>query len=640
MSEARPPAPSIRVLHLEDDPVDHVLVQELLAADGLQCEYVLAKDQREFETVVRSGAFDVIISDYSLPSYDGTQALALARQWQKNVPFIFFSGTIGEDTAVESLKTGATDYVVKQRPRRLVAAVRRALQEAAERNRHAQAQEKIREQAALLDKAQDAIIVCDLDDRIIFWNHGAERVYGWNSDAALGRRVTDLFSEELSAPFEAASKSLLALGEWQGELMEKTKSGRQVTVQSRWTLVRDDAGQPKSKLIIGTDVTEQKNLEEKFLRTQRLESLGILVSGIAHDLNNALAPVLMGVGILEKAPLPSDVVEIVQTMKASSLRGSQMVQQILAFARGSGGQKTVLHVNLLLREMGKIITDTFPKSIVCRIKASPEAWPVSGQAIQLHQVIMNLCINARDAMPKGGTLVLATENIVVSAAQAAPHGAQPGSYLCLSVRDTGTGIPDAQMPQIFQPFFTTKAPGHGTGLGLSTCQMIVKNHGGFLTVESRVGRGTEFKVFFPAREGTVEDAKLPPGIPLPVGHGETILVVDDEAAILALAQSTLETYGYRVHTAASGPEAIVIFGREHQNIRVVIMDKSMPFMNGAATISALRRIKPELRLISASGHNLHKGTDTQRAIKADALIEKPFTIERLLFTISEVLAKG
>jgi CheY-like chemotaxis protein len=317
-----------------------------------------------------------------------------------------------------------------------------------------------------------------------------------------------------------------------------------------------------------------------------------------------------------------------------------MVQQILAFARGSGGEKTVLHVNLLLREMGKIITDTFPKSIVCRIKAGPDAWPVLGQAIQLHQVIMNLCINARDAMPKGGTLVLATENVVVSATQAAPYGVTPGSYLCLSVRDTGTGILEAQLPQIFQPFFTTKAPGHGTGLGLSTCQMIVKNHGGFLTVESTVGRGTDFKAFFPAGAGAIEDAKLSPGVPAPIGKGEHILVVDDEAAILALAQSTLETYGYRVHTAASGPEAIVIFGRQHQNIRVVIMDRSMPFMDGAATVSALRKIKPDLKLISASGHDLHKVTDTQRAIKADAFIDKPFTIERLLFAISEVLAKG
>jgi two-component system cell cycle sensor histidine kinase/response regulator CckA len=640
MSEARPSIPPIRVLHLEDNQADHLLVREMLAAEGLACDYVLAKDRQEFEVVVQRGNYDLIISDFSLPSYDGAQALALAGKWQKNVPFIFFSGTIGEDTAVESLKTGATDYVVKQRPRRLVAAVRRALQEAAERTRHAQAQEKIREQAALLDKAQDAIIVCDLEDRVIFWNHGAERVYGWTAAEAIGRRVTDLLSQHLTDAYDTALLSLMTAGEWHGELSEKTKSGQFVTMQSRWTLVRDDAGKPKSKLIIGTDVTEQKILEDKFLRTQRLESLGVLVGGIAHDLNNALAPILMGVGILEQTPLPPEVAGIVQTMKASSLRGSEMVQQILTFARGSGGQKTIIHVNHLLREMGKIITDTFPKSIICRIKAGPEAWPVSGQAIQLHQVIMNLCINARDAMPKGGTLILATENVIVTAAQASPHGTKPGNYLCLSVRDTGTGIPDTQMTQIFQPFFTTKAPGHGTGLGLSTSQMIVKNHDGFMAVESTVGRGTEFKVFFPAVEGTVGDAKVTTGVPLPVGNGEHILVVDDEAAFLALSQSTLETYGYRVHIAASGPEAIVIFHREHQNIRLVIMDKSMPFMDGAATVAALRKIKPGLKLISASGHDLHKSTDTQRAIRADAFIEKPFTIEQLLFTMHEVLTKN
>lgn len=627
---------SIRVLHLEDTEADHILVREMLAAEGLDCHFRLAHNRDEFESAVRRDKFDLIISDFSLPSYDGMRALALAEEWQKDVPFIFFSGTIGEETAVESLKTGATDYVVKQRPRRLVAAVRRALQEAEDRRRREQAEQKIREQAALLDKAQDAVIVCDLADRVTFWNPSAARIYGWSASEAIGRNLGELFSEQLTLAFSEARKCLLQTGEWSGELVEQTKKGRTVIVRSSWTLVRDDAGQPQSKLIISTDITEQKTLEEKFLRAQRLESLGVLVGGIAHDLNNALAPVLMGVGLLEGTPLPKDIEGVVETMKSSAMRGSEMVQQILTFARGSGNQKSIIQVHHLVREMGKIMADTFPKSIVCRVQADSEAWSVSGMAIQLHQVIMNLCINARDAMPKGGTLVLATKNVPTPPTPL-PPSAKPGPYVCLSVRDTGTGIPENQLALIFQPFFTTKSPGHGTGLGLSTSQTIVHNHGGFMAVESVVGRGTEFKVYLPALLESGAEVATPSVAPLPTGKGEQILVVDDEAAILALAQSTLETYGYKVLTAASGPSAILTFSREHENIQLVIMDKSMPFMDGAATINALRKIKPDVKIIATSGHDLKKGGGTELRLKTAGVLEKPFTVERLLTMVHEVL---
>lgn len=635
-----PPPPSanhsIRVLHLEDTEADHILVREMLTAEGLHCDFRLAHNRDEFESAVRRDKFDLIISDFSLPSYDGMRALALAEEWQKDVPFIFFSGTIGEETAVESLKTGATDYVVKQRPRRLVAAVRRALQEAEDRRRRELAEQKIREQAALLDKAQDAVIVCDLADRVTFWNPSAARIYGWSAPEAIGRNLGELFSEQLTLAFSEARKCLLQTGEWSGELVEQTKKGRTVIVRSSWTLVRDDAGQPQSKLIISTDITEQKTLEEKFLRAQRLESLGVLVGGIAHDLNNALAPVLMGVGLLEGVPLPKDIEGVVETMKSSAMRGSEMVQQILTFARGSGNQKSIIQVHHLVREMGKIMADTFPKSIVCRVQADTEAWSVSGMAIQLHQVIMNLCINARDAMPKGGTLILATKN-VPAAPTPLPPNVKPGPYVCLSVRDTGTGIPENQLALIFQPFFTTKSPGHGTGLGLSTSQTIVHNHGGFMAVESVVGRGTEFKVYLPALLESGAEVVPAAVAPLPTGKGELILVVDDEAAILALAQSTLETYGYKVLSAASGPSAILTFSREHENIRLVIMDKSMPFMDGAATISALRKIRPDVKIIATSGHDLKKGGGTELRLKTAGVLEKPFTVERLLTMVHEVL---
>ncbi len=761
--------PIVRILHLEDNENDHLLVKEMLAESGLNCEFSLARSREEFEVVLRGGHFDLIISDYTLPSYDGLRALTLARESQRDTPFIFFSGTIGEEVAVESLKTGATDYVVKQRPKRLVAAVRRALQEAEERARlkkteaalnqseerfrivaratndviwewdlqahrvwrsenfesvfghrlepgtpllnawtpylhpddheriqssvtallaargkiwwgeyrfrradgsyasvldrafvlydqagqptrmvgvtidmteRKHAEDKIRQQAALLDKACDAILVCDLDDRIIFWNRSAERIYGWTASEAAGRRVHELLFDQLPASFDEARKSVAERGEWIGEFHQVAKDGHAVLVQSSWTLVRDEEGRPRSKLIINTDVSKQKQLEEQFLRTQRLEILGVLVGGIAHDLNNALAPILMGVGILRSLPLPQEAADILSTVHGSAQRGADMVKQILMFARGGEGHKQPINVAQLAREMGRIISDTFPKSIECRIVTEGDSWSVLGLSTQLHQVVMNLCVNARDAMPKGGTLTLATRNVHLSESEAASHtGAGAGRYLCLSVKDTGVGIPEDRLSQIFQPFFTTKAPGLGTGLGLPTSLTIVKNHGGFITVDSAPDHGAEFKVYLPAVASANPPETAAPAPAIPAGHGECVLIVDDEEAILALTKTTLENYGYRTLAAASGPEAVALFARQLEGVQLVILDKSMPFMDGAATLSALRKIKPHVKIIVASGHERGKGTDTDRTFNADAFIQKPFTHERLLATVHEVLAQ-
>jgi len=316
------------------------------------------------------------------------------------------------------------------------------------------------------------------------------------------------------------------------------------------------------------------------------------------------------------------------------------IVRLKAMARGGEGKKSVLHVNQLVKEMGKIIGDTFPKSIQCRVQDGPDSWPVHGLPTQLHQVIMNLCINARDAMAEGGTLTLATANVVMDEAQAARHrGAAPGRYLCFSVSDTGIGIPEEQLSKIFQPFFTTKAPGQGTGLGLSTSLTIVKNHGGFMTVQSAAGNGTEFKVFLPAVASAGAAETPPDAAALPAGNGEGILIVDDEEAILVISKTTLENYRYRVRTAASGLEAVAIFTAERDAWPLVITDEAMPFMDGTATILALRKIRPDLKVIITSGHERRKEMEAERRVNADAFIEKPFTVEKLLTTVHDVLAK-
>lgn len=755
----------MRLLHLEDDENDQILVKEMLCQNGLACEVVSVNDRAAFEAALQRQHYDLIISDFTLPSFDGLKALALAKKFFPATPFIFYSGTIGEEVAVESLKKGATDYILKQRPHRLATAVRNALHNAEERARRRQAEselkkiedrfrivsratndviwewdiktnqvwlsenfknvyghppeavgatmqlwmdlihpddksmvvsrlnaliavggrtwwsehrfrradgayahvfdrasvvydaagkftrmvgvmidmterkhaeEKIIEQAALLDEAQDAIIVSDLKGRILFWSKGAERIYDRAVEDVMGKSVDELL-HHAAATSQAALKETLKTGRWIGEMREQEKSGGELVVQSRWTLLRDGQGNPKSIMVINTDVTEHKQMEEQFLRSQRLESLGVLVSGIAHDLNNTLAPIIIGIQMLRLEPQRDPEMEsLLVTMEISAKRSADMLKQMLTFARGGEIQKTLIQPADLVKEMSGIVSDTFSKFIECRVQAGPGLHPIAGIPTQLHQVLMNLCVNARDAMPKGGTLTLNAENVKLTATEAARHaGAKAGNYVCFSVADTGTGIPPEQLGKIFQPFFTTKAPGKGTGLGLSASSNIIKNHDGFMTVDSRPGHGTEFKVYLPAAGKTAVEPPVEKAL-LPAGAGERILVIDDEAAILAIMRAALENYGYTVLTAASGPEAIAQMGSHADTINLVITDLNMPFMDGEATITTLRKISDKFKTIIVSGSELAAIT-ANRQIKADAYVIKPFTNEALINTVHQAL---
>jgi two-component system cell cycle sensor histidine kinase/response regulator CckA len=627
----------VRVLHLEDNENDRLLVEEMVRADGLDCEFTAVQTRDDLESSLHKGGFDLIISDYSMPSFDGMSGLSIAHELSPKTPFIFFSGTIGEESAVNSLKRGAVDYVTKQRPHRLVPAIRQALRNVEDHALLQRTEQKNREQAELLDKATDAILVCDLGNRIIYWNKSAGRIYGWTEAEAIGKDVAEvLFHGKPPSQIQEMMKSVDERGEWIGELQELTKDNKPLIVQVRATLIRDENRQPKSLLLINTDITERKQLEEQFLRSQRLESLGVLISGIAHDLNNALAPVLLGIDMLRASPAEKE--NILKTMQSSAKRGADMVKQVLAFARGGDTHKTLIHAEPLVKEMGKIITDTFPKNIECQVKLSMKLWSVSGIPTQLYQVLMNLCVNARDAMPNGGTLTLATENVCLDDAMAASHpDAKPGNYVCISVADTGAGISAEQMEKIFQPFFTTKPLGKGTGLGLSTSLSIVKNHDGFVTVRSNVGHGTEFKFYLPAVIEVFPPSMLKEPL-LPTGNGECILVVDDEAIVLVIARTALENYGYRVLTAASGLEAITCLADKRNAVDLVITDLLMPLMGGAATAIALRRINPDIKIIFASGSEKEAESVKER-IEADAFILKPFTVEKLLTGLHKVLAK-
>jgi PAS domain S-box-containing protein len=485
------------------------------------------------------------------------------------------------------------------------------------------AQQHIREQAELIDKARDAIIVCTLEGRVTSWNHGAERIFGWRAAEAVGRLKTELLGADIQ---DAAESLAMESGqdEWHGEVQTQDRLGRPLIVDKRVTMIRDDAGQPRARLMIATDITARKQIEEQFLRAQRLESLGMLAAGIAHDLNNVLSPILMGVPLLREGVRKPGDRRILDNLEKSAERGAALVRQILGFAHGIGGDAQVVHVKTIVRDLAAFIRQTFPKRVRFEEIQAPKLWPVRANPTHLHQVLLNLCVNARDAMPGGGRLRLAAENRVLDAATASSiDGAQPGPYLVLSVEDTGMGISAGALEKIWEPFFTTKETGKGTGLGLSTVRGIVLGHKGFITVETTEGRGAAFRVFLPALTTDVGDAAAPlPHLSAP-GRGELILVVDDEANVRDITMAILTHYGYRVLGAGDGAEAATLLAARSSEVRLVVTDLQMPHLDGVALAGVVQRLNPAIKVIAVSG--MESNRTLRSAMKyAAAFLSKPF----------------
>ncbi len=499
------------------------------------------------------------------------------------------------------------------------------------------AEEAIREQAELLNLAGDAIMVRDANGRTTFWNRGAERLYGWAATEAKGQPTANLTHEDADKLMEI-ELSLQARSEWSGELRQQSRAGTAITVMSRWTLVRDAHGHPKSALIINTDLTERKRLEAQFLRAQRMEGVGTLASGLAHDLNNILAPIIISVPLLHCKLTEGETNEIIATIENSAQRGASIIRQLLTFGRGVEGERIPVQVRYLVQDTVKIARETFPRSIRLRTLVPDDLWSVLGDPTQIHQVLLNLAVNARDAMPNGGELCFAAQNLVLDDQYAAMNiKAKPLPHILLRVQDTGTGIPREIRDKIFDPFFTTKEVGKGTGLGLSTVVGIVKSHGGFIELDTEPGRGTAFSIYLPALPDARPPVALTTPAPSPNGTGEAILVVDDEESVRTATRKMLERHGYRVWVAGEGAQALALFSTRIGEIKLVITDVDMPVMDGLALVRVLRKMSPGLQILASTGLSTDQRIEALHQLGITQPLYKPYTAYELLKAVHQAL---
>jgi PAS domain S-box-containing protein len=494
-------------------------------------------------------------------------------------------------------------------------------------------------QAALLDLATDAIHVRDMAGRITYWNRAAEALYGWSSAETNGRNALEILfppDGKSTGLLPAIQEEFLRDGAWSGEMKKVTRGGGEVIVESRWTLLRDYAGLPDAVLVIDSDVTQKKQLQQQLSRAVRLDTIGSLAGSVAHDLNNMLMPILMGAAVLRRHVTDANLAPTLDHLEESAKKAADLVGQILTFIRGSADTKKVIAAEDLLAELQHFLSATFPPTLRIESRCWENLWPVLCQPAEIHQVLVNLSVNARDAMGEKGTLHVELQNAVVDSAYArmSAFPVTPGHYLAIAITDTGAGIRADHLGMIFDPYFTTKETGKGTGLGLSNAAAVVQEHCGFIAVDSEPGKRTTFTVFLPSAVDGVPAADES-SHPVPAGAGETILVVDDERAVVQVVRETLEAFDYRVVTAFDGSEAITVLATQSPAVRIIVTDASMPIVDGIALAKFVRRAHPDVKLIIASGSNDPKRREA--AEHADAYLKKPYTADTLLRLVADLL---
>ncbi len=633
----------LRLLLVEDSENDALLLVRELTRAGFEPVVERVETAVAMQAALDRQGWDIVLGDYSMPQFGGAAALALLRERGLDVPFIIVSGTIGEERAVAAMKAGASDYVPKDKLKRLVPVIERELREAAGRRERRRAEAALREAEAgystLVEQAPVGIYRSNPAGRFLSANRALACILGYDSPAELlGLDMTrDVYADPAERQRLLDRDSYTEREYDEVEATWKRKDGRRLTVQLSVRAVRDGSGDVEYYETFVRDVTEQRRLEGQLLQAQKMEAVGRLAGGVAHDFNNLLTVILSYSDLLledlpPEIPDRADVAEI----RKAAVAASSLTRQLLAFSRQQVLEPRVLDVNTVVASTEKLLTRLLGEDVSLTTTLAAALGAVKVDPGQLEQIIMNLAVNARDAMPRGGRLSIETANVEMDESYVRGHPlARPGHYVMLAVSDTGIGMDAATQARIFEPFFTTKEAGKGTGLGLATVYGIVRQSSGFIWVYSEPGHGTSFKIYLPR----VDEPVSPAGAPAPqvVGGSETVLVVEDVAAVRAVTRQMLERQGYCVLEAANGATALSL-ARQHQSaIHLLVTDVVMPEVSGRELADQLVQLRPDMKVLFMSGYTDDAVVRHGILQEGIAYLQKPFTPDTLARKVRAVL---
>jgi PAS domain S-box-containing protein len=619
----------LRVLHLEDSEPDGELIARRLTSEGVAAQIVRVATLPAFESALATGGFDLIISDYSLPGADGLQALAVAIELAPHIPFLMVTGTIGEEKAAAALKAGATDFILKDRLERLAPATRRALAEVAERRQRQLAEDALRHNEAQLravfDGAPIGVTTLAPDLRFARVNAALCRMLGYSDRELHERTLVDVAHVEDRPELARRTARLFSpdLDTDPVELRLHTKTDEVVTVKITTALLR---AEPEALAVAMIEnISEQKRLGAQLRQAQKMEAVGQLTSGIAHDFNNLLT-VILGCAELLRDVVPPEGQEDLDAVGVAAERGREMIKKLMGFSRHMALELKPLELNALLAEMAKTLTRVLPASIAVRLVPATDPQFVIADAGAVEQILFNLATNARDAMPDGGTLSIATR----------PAPTARGSYVSVVVTDTGQGMDHATLERAFEPFFTTKPAGRGTGLGMAMIKSLMDQQHGRVLLDSTPGRGTTVELVFPvAAAETVRSASGEWRAPTAKAASGTILIAEDEEPLRRVAKRVLEREGYQVLVAANGREALDII--RARPVDLVISDLMMPQMTGLEFYHALRGDRINVKFLFTSGHAPDELRTRPEFGTMLHMMPKPWDVPHLLAKVRELL---
>ncbi len=639
----------VRICYLEDDPRDVELVRARLEQAEIACDLHLARSRPEYEAALAGDGFDLILSDYSLPDYDGLSALALARERHPETPFILVSGAVGEERAVDCVLRGATDYVLKQRLERLAPAVRRAVKEAEEHRQRRAAEEALRASEEryrdLVENLDEIVFAVGRQGLIAYVSPAVERVLGYRPQELVGQPCLPLLHLEDRLAAQAVVDQVLAgrPSAHEHRLRHRDGTYRWVSTVARLAPSGSEADQRTEVVGTVTDITEHKQaqqqrwkLEAQLNQAQKLEAVARLAGGVSHDFNNMLSVILVHAELALAKLSPDDPLrEHLEDIVIATDRSADIARQLLAFARQGVFSPRALDLNEAVEGMLKMLRRLVGEDVKLAWRPGQELWPMWIDPSQLNQILANLCVNARDAITDVGNVTIETRNMVLDQGDA--EGQEPGEYVMLAVSDDGCGMDQNVIERIFEPFFTTKEVGKGTGLGLATVYGIVHQSGGRIDVYSVPSEGSTFKIYLPRHYGEVLARSSEPPADIPQGRGETILVAEDEPRILSLAEKILADLGYVVLIASCPSEALQLAEAHAGQIDLLLSDVVMPEMNGKELADRLQARHPGLRRLFMSGYTADVISGRGVLEDGGAFVQKPFSTAELAVKVRKAL---